>query len=105
MTIVETVALPQAPSRSQASLCVALYCATAFTSALLLFCLEPLFSKMVLPVLGGSSSVWSVAMVVFQALLLAGYVYAWLITSYLTLKQAMLTHLLLLVAASLCLPI
>jgi hypothetical protein len=105
MTTIETVALPQAPSRSQAALCVALYCATAFTSALLLFCLEPLFSKMVLPVLGGSSSVWSVAMVVFQALLLAGYVYAWLITSYLTLKQAMLTHLLLLVAASLCLPI
>ena len=46
--------------------------ATLLLSALLLFLIQPMFAKMVLPKLGGAPSVWSVAMVFFQAVLLAG---------------------------------
>ena len=52
------------------------YTATTFLSALLLFSVQPMFAKMVLPVLGGSPSVWAVAVFFFQAALLAGYCYA-----------------------------
>ena len=51
-----------------------------FVSAFLLFWLQPLFSKMVLPFLGGSPSVWNTAMMFFQLVLLAGYGYAHLLT-------------------------
>ncbi|MGZ6021447.1 MAG: fused MFS/spermidine synthase [Rhizomicrobium sp.] len=83
---------------------LAFSCAT-FLSAALLFCVEPMFSKMVLPVLGGSAAVWSVAMVVFQGLLLAGYVYAHLLTRYLGLRHAALIHVCALALAALSLPI
>jgi hypothetical protein len=52
------------------------YAATLFASAFLLFLLEPMVGKMVLPLLGGTPAVWNTCMVVFQALLLAGYAYA-----------------------------
>ena len=52
---------------------------TTFLSALLLFAIQPMFAKMVLPVLGGSPSVWSVSVFFFQAALLAGYIYAHLL--------------------------
>ncbi len=52
------------------------YTLTTFLSALLLFSVQPMFAKMVLPVLGGSPSVWAVAIFFFQAALLAGYCYA-----------------------------
>ena len=55
---------------------LAVFTATTFLSALLLFSVQPMFAKMVLPILGGSPSVWAVAMVFFQATLLAGYCYA-----------------------------
>ena len=48
--------------------------------AALLFAVQPMFTKMVLPRLGGTPSVWSVAMVFFQAVLLAGYAYAHALT-------------------------
>ena len=57
----------------------ALFAATLFASALLLFAVQPMFTKMVLPMLGGAPSVWSVAMVFFQAALLIGYAYAHLL--------------------------
>ena len=47
-------------------LVLVVYTAAIFTSALLLFSVQPLFTKMVLPRLGGSPAVWSVAMVFFQ---------------------------------------
>ena len=49
-----------------------LYGLTLFVSALLLFSIQPMFAKMVLPKLGGAPAVWSVAMVFFQTVLLAG---------------------------------
>ena len=57
-------------------LILVVYTLAIFVSALLLFSVQPLFTKMVLPRLGGSPAVWSVAMVFFQSLLLGGYAYA-----------------------------
>jgi hypothetical protein len=54
---------------------VALYTVTIFVGATLLFLLQPMFARMVLPLLGGSPAVWNTAMVFFQAALLAGYAY------------------------------
>lgn len=83
----------------------AVYTATIFLSAALLFCVEPMFAKMVLPMLGGSSAVWSIAMVVFQALLLAGYIYAHLLTRTFGVKTAAAIHFAVLCVAALSLPI
>lgn len=56
-----------------------LYGATAFLSAFLLFLVEPMAAKQLLPVLGGSSAVWLTCLVFFQTTLLLGYLYAhWL---------------------------
>src|ERR1700733_490869 len=63
-------------SASRNRLLLVVYTAAIFVSALLLFSVQPLFTKMVLPRLGGSPAVWSVAMVFFQTLLLGGYAYA-----------------------------
>src|ERR1043165_3560246 len=81
-----------------------LFAATLFASALLLFAVQPLFTKMVLPMLGGAPSVWSVAMVFFQAALLAGYAYAHLVARTLSVGQGALVHLGMLAAAALTLP-
>ncbi len=83
----------------------ALFAATLFASALLLFAVQPMFTKMVLPLLGGAPSVWSVAMVFFQAALLVGYAYAHLIARTLSVGQGALVHLGVLAAAALTLPI
>jgi spermidine synthase len=81
----------------------ALFAAILFVSALLLFAVQPMFTKMVLPRLGGSPSVWSVAMVAFQTFLFIGYVYAHVLTRALPPRRAAIVHLgfLALVAASL----
>src|SRR5579885_3544476 len=52
------------------------FASTLFASALLLFLIEPMIGKMILPMLGGSPAVWNTCMVFFQAMLLAGYGYA-----------------------------
>lgn len=82
-----------------------LYALTLFLSAFLLFSVQPFFAKMVLPRLGGSPAVWSVAMVFFQAMLLAGYAYAHLLTRYLSLNRAALVHGAVLILAFVVLPI
>jgi len=81
------------------------YAAAIFLSAALLFAVQPMFTKMVLPRLGGSPSVWSVAMVFFQAVLLAGYAYAHALTSYLPGRRSMIVHLVVMGAATLFLPL
>src|SRR6185436_8209895 len=84
---------------------LSLFAATLFSSALLLFAVQPMFTKMVLPILGGAPSVWSVAMVFFQGALLAGYAYAHGLTRTLIVGQATLVHLGVLAAAAFTLPI
>jgi hypothetical protein len=82
-----------------------LYALTLFVSAFLLFSIQPMFAKMVLPRLGGAPAVWSVAMVFFQTALLAGYAYAHLLQRLLPPRRAALFHLLLISATAMALPI
>ena len=82
-----------------------LYAATLFVSALLLFSIQPMFAKMVLPKLGGAPAVWSVAMVFFQTVLLAGYAYAHLLNRLLPPRWAAVFHLALLGVTATMLPI
>ena len=53
-----------------------LFAGTIFSSAFLLFLVQPLIAKQILPWFGGSAAVWTVCMVFFQSLLLGGYAYA-----------------------------
>jgi hypothetical protein len=84
---------------------LAVYGAAIFLSAGLLFAVQPLFAKIVLPRLGGAPSVWSVAMVFFQATLLAGYLYAHLLTRLLPGRQSVIVHVLVMLAATVALPL
>ena len=84
---------------------LAAYTATIFLSAFLLFSVQPMFAKLVLPRLGGSPGVWSVAMVFFQSMLLLGYAYAHLLTSRLSLKTASLVHIGVMLVSVLALPL
>jgi len=100
----QTASTPQvAPAALR--LAPALFATTLFLSALLLFLVQPMFTKLVLPRLGGAPTVWSVAMVFFQAALLAGYAYAHLLIRRLPLGIGALLHLGVLAAAALTLPI
>src|SRR3954463_2064632 len=83
----------------------ALYIAALFLSALLLFAIQPMFTKMVLPRVGGAAAVWSVAMVFFQTALLLGYAYAHLVSRMVSPALAALVHLSFLVVAATTLPI
>src|SRR5436853_1811435 len=98
---------PATPAADAAALrfASALFAATLFASALLLFAVQPMFTKTVLPMLGGAPAVWSVAMVFFQAALLIGYAYAHLLARMLNVAQGALVHLAVLAAAALTLPI
>ncbi|MFM9939843.1 MAG: spermidine synthase [Hyphomicrobiaceae bacterium] len=82
-----------------------LFAGTIFLSALLLFSVQPMFAKMVLPKLGGSPSVWAVSMCFFQAALLAGYCYAHALNRFAPARLAPLIHLVVLGLAVLALPI
>lgn len=99
------MAIAPATPRSVQRFTLTLFSATLFASALLLFSLQPMFAKMVLPRLGGSPSVWSVAMVMFQAFLFAGYLYAHLIATRLPIRSAAFLHLAFLALAALTLPL
>src|ERR1700732_2792855 len=93
------------PAASRNRLVLVVYTAAIFVSALLLFSVQPLFTKMVLPQLGGSPAVWSVAMGLFQSLLLAGYAYAHLLMQIKNRAIPVAVHLVLLVIALLTLPL
>jgi hypothetical protein len=93
------------PSASRNRLVLIVYTLAIFVSALLLFSVQPLFTKMVLPRLGGSPAVWSVAMVFFQSLLLGGYAYAHFLMKLRNRVLPVALHLVLLVVALLTLPL
>ncbi|MBY0525711.1 MAG: fused MFS/spermidine synthase [Gemmataceae bacterium] len=78
---------------------------TLFVSAALLFCVEPMIAKMILPLLGGSAAVWTTCMVFFQAALLAGYLYAHALSTSFTPRIQVVIHLVFLALAFLVLPI
>lgn len=81
------------------------YAVTIFLSAFLLFQVQPIIAKMILPWFGGSSAVWSTCMLFFQSVLLFGYLYAhWLHQRLAGRKQA-ITHIVVLAASLAALPI
>src|SRR5207245_685764 len=82
-----------------------LFTITLFLSAALLFLIQPMFAKMVLPLLGGTPNVWNTCMVFFQAVLLAGYAYAHAAATRLGVRRQALLHLVLLLIPFLVLPI
>ena len=104
MTSLDTPAAGQ-PAASRNRLVLVVYTSAIFVSALLLFSVQPLFTKMVLPRLGGSPAVWSVAMVFFQSLLLAGYAYAHFLMQLQNRAIPVAVHLVLLLVALLTLPL
>lgn len=82
-----------------------LFAVTLFASATLLFLIQPMFAKMVLPKLGGTPAVWNTCMVFYQATLLAGYVYAHLSIKYLGPRRQAIIHAPLMLLPWLVLPI
>ncbi|MEE9602778.1 MAG: fused MFS/spermidine synthase, partial [Thermoguttaceae bacterium] len=81
------------------------YAVTLFTSAFLLFQVQPLMGKYILPWFGGAPSVWTVCLLFFQVTLLVGYSYAYFLTRYASLRWQLLIHGALLGCALLALPI
>ena len=82
-----------------------LFAVAIFTSAALVFVVQPMVTKLVLPMLGGSPAVWNTAMVFFQTALLAGYGYAHLLQRVGSIKLQLAIHLALLLIAALLLPL
>jgi hypothetical protein len=82
----------------------ALFVATILTGSFLLFLIQPMVARMALPRLGGAPNVWNSAMLVYQALLLAGYGYAHMLGN-MPVRRAATTHLALLLLAAVTLPV
>ena len=83
----------------------ALFAATVFLSAALVFLVEPMVAKLVLPQLGGSASVWNTSLAFFQTALLAGYGYAHALQRLKSLKRQAIVHGVVLLAAAWVLPL
>ncbi|AQR63489.1 spermidine synthase [Brevundimonas sp. LM2] len=104
----ETVLHPGAPASGTPRgdrLTPLLFAGTIFTSAALVFVVQPMVTKLVLPMLGGSPSVWNTAMVFFQTALLVGYAYAHALQRLKSLRAQLGVHLALLALAALFLPL
>lgn len=78
---------------------LAIFATAIFTAASLLFIVQPMIGKALLPLLGGSPAVWNTCMVFFQGVLLLGYLYSHVVTRYLSVKLQALLHVGLLVVA------
>jgi len=99
--------LPVARPRevSTATIVSALFATTLLLGAGLIFTVEPMFAKMVLPRAGGSPAVWNTCVVFFQAAMLAGYAYAHLATRWLPRRQQIALHVTLVLLAMAALPV
>jgi hypothetical protein len=84
---------------------VALFGATIFVSAFLMFLVQPMIARMVLPLLGGAPAVWNTCLVFFQTLLLCGYAYAHGATTWLGARRHTILHAVVLLLPLLVLPI
>ena len=91
--------------RAHNGLLIAAFVVAAFASSFLLFWLELLFSKMALPLLGGSPAVWNSCLMYYQAVLLAGYAYAHVVSRRLSIRSQIVAHSLIGVASLAVLPI
>lgn len=84
---------------------VFLFAATIFLSALLLFWIQVVMAKMLLPRLGGTPAVWNTCMLFFQVLLLAGYSYVLAITARIGVRKQAILHVSILLLSCLYLPL
>ena len=82
-----------------------IHAATIFVSSFLLFLVQPLIARLILPWFGGTAAVWTTCMLFFQTVLLAGYAYAHATNARLAPRTQALVHTILLVAALVLLPI
>ena len=100
-----TQARPSPVARSTAAAFLLLFAFPVLLGASLIFFVEPMFAKMVLPLLGGSPAVWNTCVVYFQAVLLAAYLYVHLLTTRMTHGAQVVAHGTLLALSALSLPI
>ena len=100
-----TIATPILKDARSRRIIPILFTATIFTSALLLFFVQPLFTRMVLPQIGGAPAVWTTAMLFFQTVLIGGYLYAHLMTRHVPVLAQVGVHTALLLLALLFLPL
>src|SRR3954469_7755532 len=91
--------------RTRSRALVVTFTATLFLSAFLMFLVEPMIARMVLPLLGGAAAVWNTCLVFFQALLLCGYAYAHGATTWLGVRRHAAVHILVVLLPLLVLPI
>jgi hypothetical protein len=84
---------------------ILLFSLTLFVNAALLFIIEPMVAKMILPFLGGSPAVWNASLVFYQGALLIGYAYAHYVGSWIGIRRQGFLHLGLVLAAILLLPV
>jgi len=82
-----------------------LYAITIFLSSFLLFLVQPLIARLILPWFGGTAAVWTTCMLFFQCILLAGYAYAHATSAKLGPRGQAILHTILLAAAAATLPI
>lgn len=95
----------EALSGAGSKLLVVLFATAIFLNAALLFAVQPMFTKMVLPLMGGSPTVWNTCLLFFQTALLGGYLYAHATTRVMSLKAQAGLHIALLLVALAILPI
>src|SRR5262252_3999519 len=87
------------PAKSQTRTIFLFFAPTIFLSACLLFVCEPMVGKMMLPLLGGSASVWITCLLFFQLMLLLGYGYAHALEAYAKVRNQIIVHATLMIAA------
>ncbi len=98
-------AQPDGAARSSGRIVPGLFACTVFASAALVFMVEPMMAKLVLPLLGGSAAVWNTSLAFFQAALLVGYAYAHGLQRIGPVRRQVIVHGLVLLAAALILPL
>ena len=81
------------------------YACTIFLSAFLLFAVQPMIGKIILPWFGGSAAVWSTCLLFFQAALLGGYLYAHWSTRHLNPRRQAILHIVLMGVSLALLPV
>lgn len=82
-----------------------LFAGTLFISATLMFILQPLFGKLLLPLLGGSPAVWNTCMVFYQTLLFVGYLYAHYLSVKFSIHRQIQIHALVIAISLIALPV
>ncbi|WP_374534726.1 spermidine synthase [Phenylobacterium sp.] len=99
------MAILERAGRPAASISPMLFALTTFVSAGLVFMVQPMAAKLILPLLGGSPSVWNTSMAFFQGALLAGYGYAHLLQKVRSIRVQAALHVAALLAAAVVLPL